>query len=140
MFRKAQARILAPVSKVRDDRERQGRQDIGEFHLSTMHPNRPTAEQIVRLRKRDIFRKFDRRVFPQISDSRETKARREPRRDDSNPFVCQVSRETDATFRKDSAREERQIFATLEKISVLAAKSQHSQCKKHLDAPVRTRE
>src|SRR5437763_16481634 len=88
MFRKAQARILAPVSKVRDDRERQGGQDIGEIHLSTMHPNRPTAEQIVRLRKRDVYRKLNRPGFPEISDRMETKAGRKPLGEDSKHNIC----------------------------------------------------
>jgi len=51
--------------------------------------------------------------------------------------VPQLPRETDATFRKCSARAKWQIFAALKKIGVLATKSQHALGQKHFDPGVR---
>src|SRR5262249_26112407 len=70
---------------------------------------------------------------------RKTDARREARRDYGNPIVVELPNEADAGFSKRSARVKREIFAALEKIRVLATKSQDLLCQKHFDPAIRPR-
>jgi hypothetical protein len=61
------------------------------------------------------------------------------RRDHNDPFVRQPSRETDTRLHKRSTRPEREIFAALKKVGMLAAKLQHSLGQKYFDPAVRPR-
>src|SRR6266403_2377738 len=96
-----------------------------------------TSKKVVRILERKRFWQFECGIFPPLANWRKTEARREPRRDYNDPLIAKPSRKTDTALRKCSARSERQIFTTLEKIDMFASKLQHSLRQKHFDPAIR---
>src|SRR3954463_13825884 len=96
-------------------------------------------EKIVRLFERKRFWEFNRRILPSLPDRWKTYARTEPRRDHHDPICVESPNEAHATFCEGSAHVKREIFATLEKIRVTAAKLQDLLCQKQFDPAIRPR-